>query len=372
MALNFPPVSSEDGNPTDGMVWTAPDGRQWVYDASIPAWSSLAPSGNSNIVYRGGLDLTQDPSTQFNDIVSGNQFAVTVGANPVNDALYPGLGGKDIQEGAVVMFDGNKWQVISNIPYASESTAGIVELADESEAVNVENHRTALTPKRGSELVDFLVPQASTDVVGKTRYATQSEAEEGTEEEAALTPASIAALLAEIESIKQNTVNTGFVMWMTGPTDKVPEGWLPCDGRRIYPEGVTNQLYYTLIAWGNAWGNGPNSDVVRIPDLRGRFIRGFDDGLGRDPDQTEFGGSQEDVYQSHTHSVNDPGHDHSYSGYAEAGDDKSSAQTIVDKAWRSPKTTEKTSDAKTGITLDAIGWTETRPKNLNLTPVIKL
>ena len=62
MALNFPPVSSEDGNPTDGMVWTSPDGRQWIYD-EIPAWSSLAPSGNSNIIYRGGLDLTEDPDS---------------------------------------------------------------------------------------------------------------------------------------------------------------------------------------------------------------------------------------------------------------------------------------------------------------------
>ena len=57
MALNFPPVDAGDGNPTDGMVWTAPNGRQWKYNASVPGWTSLAATGNSNIVYRGGLNL---------------------------------------------------------------------------------------------------------------------------------------------------------------------------------------------------------------------------------------------------------------------------------------------------------------------------
>ena len=51
MALNFPPVNAEDGDPTNGMIWTSPDGYQWKYDSSIPGWRSLAPTGNSNIVY---------------------------------------------------------------------------------------------------------------------------------------------------------------------------------------------------------------------------------------------------------------------------------------------------------------------------------
>ena len=81
MALNFPPVDAGDGNPTDGMIWTAPNGRQWKYDLSIPGWTSLAATGNSNIVYRGGLDLLQDPDVQYNDIVSGNEFIATTEAN---------------------------------------------------------------------------------------------------------------------------------------------------------------------------------------------------------------------------------------------------------------------------------------------------
>ena len=41
-AINFIPIDSNDGNPTDGMVWTAPNGRQWIYDETVPGWKSLA------------------------------------------------------------------------------------------------------------------------------------------------------------------------------------------------------------------------------------------------------------------------------------------------------------------------------------------
>ena len=89
MALNFPPVDAGDGNPTDGMIWTAPNGRQWKYNASVPGWTSLAATGNSNIVYRGGLNLREDPDSQYPDIVSGNQFVVTTGADPVRWVPLP-------------------------------------------------------------------------------------------------------------------------------------------------------------------------------------------------------------------------------------------------------------------------------------------
>lgn len=159
MALNFPPVDAGDGNPTDGMIWTAPDGRQWKYDSTIPGWRTLAATGNSNIVYRGGIDLTVDPDTQFFPVASGNQFVVTVGADPVDGAFYPGLGGKTITEGAIAMYDGNQWQVTSNLPLATETTAGIVELADAAEALDTTNNRVVLTPERASQLTTQLISE---------------------------------------------------------------------------------------------------------------------------------------------------------------------------------------------------------------------
>ena len=93
MALNFPPVDAGDGNPTDGMVWTAPNGRQWMYDVSLPGWKSLSATGNSNIVYRGGIDPNQDPNAQYADIVSGNEFITTATVASIDGAFYPGLAG---------------------------------------------------------------------------------------------------------------------------------------------------------------------------------------------------------------------------------------------------------------------------------------
>ena len=64
----------------------------------------------------------------------------------VDNNLYPGLGGKAVQEGAIAMYDGNRWQVTSNIPYATEAVPGIVELANEAEAVDEDNSRVVLNP----------------------------------------------------------------------------------------------------------------------------------------------------------------------------------------------------------------------------------
>ena len=66
--------------------------------------------------------------------------------DPVDGSLYPGLGGKTVAEGAIAMYDGNRWQVTSNLPYATEDQAGIVELADVNEAVDESNTTKALTP----------------------------------------------------------------------------------------------------------------------------------------------------------------------------------------------------------------------------------
>ena len=375
MALNFPPVDAGDGNPTDGMVWTAPDGRQWKYDASVPGWTSLAATGNSNIVYRGGLHLQQDPDNQYPDIVSGNQFVVTTGADPVDGSLYPGLGGKTVAEGAIAMYDGNRWAVTSNLPYATEDQAGIVELANEAEAQDATDNRVVLTPKRGDDLIDAKIKQATTTRVGKTRYATQVEAAAGTETQAALTPASIQELIEKVNRLELNIVDTGMIMWVTAQkqTD-IPAGWLFCDGRRIYEDGETAELYRKLKAWENPWGNSPTSDVVRIPDLRGRFIRGWHDGEATDPDQAPYGAAVEDSFKQHTHGVNDPGHNHrvpgnGYNPNATQGDDR----ILIDDNFNAQLDRfEENQDSLTGVSIKSTGGSETKPKNISLTPVIKL
>ena len=363
--LNFPPVDTPDGDPTDGMIWTSPEGRQWIYRAEIPGWRSLAATGNSNIIYRGGIDLTEDPDVQYNDIVSGNQFAVSVGARPVLDAYYPGLGGESIDPGQIVVFDGNQWQYINNTPYATESVAGIVELATEAEAIAGTNPVVAMTPLR----VQQAIPQATTARAGKTRYATQVEAEAGEEASAAVTPASLANLLQNLQDAVAAVVPTGMVMWWTTQND-TPAGWIECNGATISSTGATANLYNYLINIGNPWGSG---GTVKVPDLRGRFVRGFDNGAGRDPDNTVFGGAQGDTFKSHTHSYTDPGHDHRIRGRKMSGQIANVDHILIDNNI-AINAVEDTSTFKENIkiTIKNTGGLETRPKNINLTPVIKL
>ncbi|WP_336081773.1 phage tail protein [Thalassospira sp. CH_XMU1448-2] len=57
-----------------------------------------------------------------------------------------------------------------------------------------------------------------------------------------------------------------------------PEGWLVCDGAAI-----SRTEYADLFAAiGTLWGHGDQVSTFNLPDLRGEFVRGFDDGRGVD------------------------------------------------------------------------------------------
>lgn len=58
------------------------------------------------------------------------------------------------------------------------------------------------------------------------------------------------------------------------------DGYLPCDGRT-----VSRTMYADLYSKiGNTHGEGDGSTTFHLPDLRGRFLRGQNEGSGRDPD----------------------------------------------------------------------------------------
>ncbi len=57
-----------------------------------------------------------------------------------------------------------------------------------------------------------------------------------------------------------------------------PTGWLKADGSAV--SRATYADLYTAI--GDTWGNGNGTTTFNLPDLRGEFIRSFDDGRGVD------------------------------------------------------------------------------------------
>jgi hypothetical protein len=79
-------------------------------------------------------------------------------------------------------------------------------------------------------------------------------------------------------SAQAATVPPGAVMAYDGSL--APAGWLLCDG-----SAVSRTTYSGLFAvMGINHGSGDGTSTFNLPDYRGRFLRGQDQGTGRDPD----------------------------------------------------------------------------------------
>lgn len=127
-------------------------------------------------------------------------------------------------------------------------------------------------------------------------------------------------------------------------TDTPPSGYLACNGAAV--SRTTYSELFNLI--GTTFGNGDGSTTFNLPDLRGEFIRGFDDGRGIDSSRV-FGSFQADEFKSHKHEMgatNDPG---TTGNFVQSG------------------TSVKDRDALSSYT----GGTETRPRNVALLYCIK-
>lgn len=76
-----------------------------------------------------------------------------------------------------------------------------------------------------------------------------------------------------------------------------PAGWLKANGA-----AVSRTTYAALFAAiGTAFGAGDGSTTFNLPDLRGEFVRGWDDGRGVDSGRA-FGSGQADEIKAHNHS----------------------------------------------------------------------
>lgn len=77
-----------------------------------------------------------------------------------------------------------------------------------------------------------------------------------------------------------------------------PTGWLVCDG-----SAISRTEYADLFATiGTLWGHGDEVSTFNLPDPRGEFVRGFDDGRGVDSGRV-FASAQLDQMQKITGSA---------------------------------------------------------------------
>lgn len=142
------------------------------------------------------------------------------------------------------------------------------------------------------------------------------------------------------------TVAPGIVAFY--PKTTAPAGWLKANGAAI-----SRTTYSALFAAiGTAFGAGDGLTTFNVPDLRGEFLRGLDDGKGTDPGRTLSATVQDDALKSHTHTL-----PFKPTGIAGAISTRADVNSRVTSG-----TTEST---------NATGGTETRPRNIALLACIK-
>ena len=84
------------------------------------------------------------------------------------------------------------------------------------------------------------------------------------------------ATTAFVGAESQIATPTGSVYTFAGAT--VPTGWLKCNGALL--SRTTYAALFAVI--GTTYGAGDGSTTFALPDLRGEFVRGFDDARGVD------------------------------------------------------------------------------------------
>jgi microcystin-dependent protein len=153
-------------------------------------------------------------------------------------------------------------------------------------------------------------------------------------------------LMAKFSSLYNNNhILVGSIIAVSA--DNVPYGFLECNGAEISRDAYAD--LYAVI--GDTYGSGDGSTTFNIPDLRGEFLRGWDNGRGVDENRN-IGTWQNDDFKSHTHL---------YQGFHNTGTggggaaDQGYAQALDSNKW--------TSDAK--------GGKETRPRNIAIMYCIK-
>ncbi|HFC8531564.1 TPA: phage tail protein [Neisseria lactamica] len=169
------------------------------------------------------------------------------------------------------------------------------------------------------------------------------------------------------EADAPSLIPSGAVMYFARTT--APDGWLKANGA-----AVSRTAYAALFAAiGTTYGTGDGRTTFNLPDLRGEFIRGWDDGRGIDSGRT-LGSAQGDAIRNIT-------------GKIDSG--KNSALQLfdyieptgafgVEKSWK-----QWTSEGSGGndnipraITFDASSVVptapENRPRNIALLACIKI
>lgn len=163
------------------------------------------------------------------------------------------------------------------------------------------------------------------------------------------------------------TVAPGVVAFY--PKTTAPTGWLKANGA-----AVSRSTYAALFsAIGKAFGAGDGITTFNIPDLRGEFIRGLDDGRGVDTGRILSNTSQENQNKSHSHTgtaASAGTHAHSIDCRANSGDGNAGVGSVSGVSGGTYATASAGAHTHS-VTTVMEGGTEARPRNIALLACIK-
>ena len=162
-------------------------------------------------------------------------------------------------------------------------------------------------------------------------------------------------------------VPSGTVLYFAGSA--APAGWLKANGA-----AVSRTAYAALFAAiGTTYGAGDGRSTFNLPDLRGEFLRGWDDGRGVDTGRV-FGSAQADAARQHYHGI----------GYISPNNDdgafvvrnwttaeQQNLQFINGNGNSAIRTLSAGSNLSTTNAIDESAG-ETRPRNIALLAIIKI
>lgn len=167
--------------------------------------------------------------------------------------------------------------------------------------------------------------------------------------------------------VQQSLCPTGTIIAFAG--DTAPPGWVLCDGTLL--NRSTYSALFAVVGTRFGYTDGSN---FRVPDFRGRFLRGRDGGAGRDPDRNsrtamnsggdtgdKVGSVQADQLASHNHPYKDI-------YYSESGGNS----TMYNNSIGSNKTDYDNEGYELNRTTSNTGGSETRPQNANVNFIIKV
>lgn len=149
----------------------------------------------------------------------------------------------------------------------------------------------------------------------------------------------------------------GILIWSSKV--KIPKDYLICDGRQL-DSGQYNQLY-NVIGYTFTPDNLKGGTYFNLPDMRGRFARGWDNSGTIDPNR-KFGSKQDDTFKSHVH----------LGGYK-----LFNCENLVNATKELPRqkgfdfASEMRQVSPWQANSEATGGTETRPKNVALIYLIR-